>query len=147
MKTITTIFLIVVFFLGVPLSSIAKDGDDNKEVSGSTVSSLLNGLNSENIGLKGSSVYMLGELKVTSAVIPLMRLLHNDESEEIRISAALALYKIGTPMSIHAVKQASRFDDSERVAKLAHKFYSDYVRGEFKKNNKQKTEKSFAHTD
>ena len=147
MKSFTTIFLILVLFFGVPLSSVAKGGDNKNEFSENTVSSLLMGLKSDNIGLKSSSAYMLGELRVTSAVIPLMRLLHNDENEEIRISAALALYKIKTPMAIQAVKQAIKFDDSERVSNLAHKFYSDYVRGEFKKNNKQKTEKSFAHTD
>ena len=147
MKTFTTIFMVLVLFFGVPLSSVAKDGDNKNVVSESTASSLLMGLKSDNIGLKSSCAYMLGELKVSSAVIPLMRLLHNDENEEVRISAALALYKIGTPMSIQAVKQAIKFDDSERVSNLAHKFYSDYVRGEFKKNNKQKIEKSFAHTD
>ena len=74
---------------------------------------------------------MLGELKVTDAIIPLMRILHNDVNEELRISAALALYKIGTPMSINAVKQAGRFDQSKRVNKLAHNFYSEYLRQKF----------------
>ena len=147
MKTLTKIFLISVFLLGASLSSIAQDGDSKKEVSEDIVESLLTGLNSDNIGLKGSSAYMLGDLRVTSAVIPLMRLLHNDENDKVRIAAALALYKIGTPMSIHAVKQASRFDDSERVSKLAHIFYSDYMREEFKKNNGQEQEKSFTYND
>ena len=60
-----------------------------------------------------------------------MRVLRNDKSEEVRISAALALYKIGTPMSINAVKQAIRFDESERVSKLASNFYSVYLRNKF----------------
>ena len=147
MKAFTTIFLILVFFLGIPSSSFTKDGDNKDPVSESTVSSLLMGLNSENNGLKSSSAYMLGELKVSSAVVSLMRLLHNDDSEEVRISAALALYKIGTPMSIHAVKQASKFDESKRVSKLAHSFYSEYVREEFRKSNEQPTEKLIAQTE
>jgi hypothetical protein len=147
MKSFAKFFLIMVFFLGVPLSSIAQDGNNKTDVGESTVASLLAGLSSDNIGLKSSSAYMLGELRVSSAVVPLMRVLHNDENEEVRISAALALYKIGTPMSIHAVKQAIRFDNSKRVSDLAHKFYSDYEREESKKNNDQATEKLFAQTE
>ena len=146
LKNFTTIILILVFFSGIP-SSLAKDGDKKNEVSESTVASLLLGLNSDNIGLKCSSAYMLGELKVSSAVVPLMRVLHNDENEKVRISAMLALYKIGTPMSINAVKQAIKFDDSKRVSTLANKFYDDFLREELSKTNKQTTEKLFAHTD
>ena len=90
---------------------------------------------------------MLGELKISSAVVALMRVLHNDENEEVRISAALALYKIGTPMAIQAVKQAIKFDDSKRVSKLASKFYNEFMREEFRKTNEQTIEKLFAHTD
>jgi len=147
LKNFTTIILILVFFSGVPSSSLTKDGDKKNEVSESTVASLLLGLNSDNIGLKCSSAYMLGELKVSSAVVPLMRVLHNDENEKVRISAMLALYKIGTPMSINAVKQAIKFDDSKRVSTLANKFYDDFMREEFSKTNEQTTEKLFAHTD
>jgi len=147
MKTFTTIILILVFFLGVPSSSLTKGGDHKNEVGESTVASLLMGLNSDNIGLKSSSAYMLGELKISSAVVTLMRVLHNDENEEVRISAALALYKIGTPMAIHAVKQAIKFDDSKRVSKLASKFYNEFMREEFRKTNEQTIEKLFAHTD
>ncbi|UCH66765.1 MAG: HEAT repeat domain-containing protein [Ignavibacterium sp.] len=147
MKAFATILLIMVFLLGVPLSSIAQESNTKIEIGESTIASLLMGLNSDNMGLKSSCAYMLGELRVSSAVVPLMRVLHNDENEEVRISAALALYKIGTPMSIHAVKQAIRFDDCKRVSKLANKFYSDFVREELKKKDKQETEKLFAQTE
>ncbi len=112
------------------LSSTAFAGDDKSEadVKESTIASLMEGLTSDNLRLKSSCAYMLGELKVTEAIIPLMRILHNDVNEELRISAALALYKIGTPMSIHAVKQAGRFDESARVNKLAQNFYTEYLR-------------------
>ena len=147
LKNFTMIILFLVFFSGFPSSPLAKDGDKKNEVSKSTVASLLLGLNSDNIGLKCSSAYMLGELKVSSAVVPLMRVLHNDDNEKVRISAVLALYKIGTPMSVNAVKQAIKFDDSKRVSTLANKFYNDFLREEFSKTNEQTTEKLLAHTD
>jgi HEAT repeat protein len=91
-----------------------------------TIESLLIGLDSENIGLKSSSAYMIGELQLSQAIIPLMKMLRESKNEELRIVAALALYKIGTPMAIYAVKQASKFDDSERVSKHCASFYNDF---------------------
>jgi hypothetical protein len=128
MKYFTRILTLMVLLLVLSSTTFAGDGKSEVDVKESTIASLLEGLATDNIGLKSSCAYMLGELKVTEAIIPLMRMLHNDANEELRISAALALYKIGTPMSIHAVKQAGRFDGSERVNKLAHNFYTEYLR-------------------
>jgi hypothetical protein len=41
--------------------------------------------------------------------------------------AALALYKIGDARGLYAIKQAIRFDDSERVRNLCTKFYKAYL--------------------
>ncbi len=87
---------------------------------------LLMGIKSDNYGLKASSTYILGELRSERSVIPLMSVLHNGE-EGARILAALSLYKIGDSRGIYAVKQAARFDDSERVRKQCEKFYYEYV--------------------
>jgi len=43
----------------------------------------------------------------------------------------LALYKIGSPVAIYAVKQTIRFDQSERVSKLCASFYSNYLKNKF----------------
>ena len=134
MKHFTRIFTLLTFLLVLSGTTFAGDGKPDIVVKESTIASLLEGLASDNIGLKSSCAYMLGELKVTEAIIPLMRILHNDVNEELRISAALALYKIGTPMSINAVKQAGRFDESKRVNKLAHNFYSEYLREKLNNN-------------
>lgn len=95
-------------------------------ISESTIKTLLLGITSENYGLRTSSAYMLGELKLKEAVIPLMRMLHNEKSEQARIMAAVSLFKIGDARGIFAVKQAIRFDKSERVSKMCEKIYSCY---------------------
>jgi len=136
MKNAITILLIILLTFGAT-DSIAKP-ETAVKVSQNTIESLMNGLSSENLGLKSSSAYMIGELQLSEAVIPLMRILHQDENAEIRIAAALALYKIGSPIAIHAVKQAIRFDDSERVSKLCTSFYSEYLKNKF--NDEEKTE-------
>ena len=131
MAHFTKTILIATLLLGITSASFGNDDKSRTDASENTIASLLEGLASDNLGLKSSSAFMLGELKVTRAIIPLLRVLHTDKSEEVRISAALALYKIGTPMSIYAVKQAGRFDKSDRVNKLAQKFYAEYLREKF----------------
>jgi len=130
------LFALILTLAIVSTSFSAGNPKATLEIKQNTVSSLLIGLNSSNLGLKSSSAYMLGELKVTSAVIPLMRILHENENEDLRIAAALALYKIGTPLAINAVKQSVRFDNSERVCKLCASFYNEYQKN--KLNDEEK---------
>lgn len=126
MKTLTT--FIVLSFLLVGVSNALPKQKTTTQVNDNTIKTLIIGLNSNNLGLQSSSAYMIGELQLTQGVIPLLRILHTERNEELRIAAALALYKIGSPVAIYAVKQAIRFDDSERVSKLCANFYSEYLR-------------------
>jgi hypothetical protein len=138
--------LSVLLFAGSALT-FADNKDTERQIGESTVASLLEGLNSDNLGLKSSSAYLLGELKISDAVIPLLKILHNDDNEELRISAALALYKIGTPIAIYAVKQAGRFDNSERVCKLAKNFYAEYLRAQLISTTKNLADNFIAHNE
>jgi hypothetical protein len=91
---------------------------------------LLNGLTSENYGLRTSTAYFLGEYKSSKSVVPLMKMLHSEKDESGRILAALALIKIGDSRGVYAVKQAAKFDDSKRVQRLCKIFYNAYLHGE-----------------
>jgi len=70
---------------------------------------------------------MLGEQKVTRAVVPLMNMLHSDDEESSRIVAALSLCRIGEARGVYAVRQAAKFDKSERVQRVCAWFYNEYV--------------------
>ena len=72
------------------------------------------------------AAFALGEARAKEAVIPLMRMLHDGE-ETCRIVAALALSRIGDARGAFAVKQAARFDESQRVRTLAAWYYEQYV--------------------
>lgn len=121
---------LVILFLALFFGSFSYAGDKSEtqiKISENSIKSLLLGLTSDNLGLKTNAAYLLGEFRISEAVVPLMRVLRNDNSEEARIAAALALYKINTPLSINAVKQSVRFDESARVSKLAANFYNNYL--------------------
>ena len=86
---------------------------------------LLIALNSNNYGLRTSAAQVLGDIKSEKAVIPLMRILKSSGDENLRIVAALSLYKIQNPRGLFAVRQAVKFDESARVRKLCLNFYLD----------------------
>jgi hypothetical protein len=88
---------------------------------------LMGGLSSDNKGLRESAAFMLGEQKVTRAVVPLMQMLHSDAEESSRIVAALSLCRIGEARGVFAVRQAAKFDTSERVRRLCAWFFNEHV--------------------
>ena len=115
--------LILVFISVISFSAFAENNQLDK-VKDCTVASLIMGINSDNFGLRTSAAFMLGELKCEKGVIPLMRMLKSEEREDARIVAALALLKIGNEQGIFAIKQAIRFDQSDRVRRLCTNFYN-----------------------
>jgi len=88
---------------------------------------LLLNLKSENQGVREGSAYLLGELRSDRAVLPLMAMLRNGESESSRIVAALALTRIGDARGVFAVKRAAIFDDSEQVQQKCAFFVNAYA--------------------
>jgi HEAT repeat protein len=125
-----TFFLLVAFpFLAYAQSTAYTQTFVKKDC---VKKSLLLGVESENLGLQSCAAYMLGEFCCDEAVVPLLKILHNSPYEEMRIMAALSLYKIGDSRGIYAIRQAIKFDDSKRVRKLCDKFYRAYLQAEEK---------------
>lgn len=117
----TIIITIIAFSSSFANEPVKSDNNLNRET---VISNLLEGLNSENTGLKVSSAYYLGEYKSSEAVIPLMKIFHTDTNESIRIAAALSLMKIGDERGIKTLKYAGEYDDSPKVKKMCSKFYA-----------------------
>ena len=124
MKTLKITILLTLFLIS--LAGATAKPKSTVKVNDNTVETLIMGLESDNAGLMSSSAYMIGELQLDQAMIQLLRVLRNENNEDLRIAAALALYKIGSPIAIYAVKQASKFDESERVSKHCASFYNEY---------------------
>ena len=117
--------LIICFCAGLiypqdSLNVVSKITEEDIEIN------YLVGVNTENLGLKVSAAYYLGERKSTKAVIPLMDMLHTESSPEARIMAALSLYKIGDERGIFAIKRAIEYDENEQVKKMCGILYQMY---------------------
>lgn len=123
MKTLLSIVLVTLFSLSV---TFALPNSFSKEKNELIEKNLLVGINSDNFGLKTSAAYFLGENKSDKAVLPLLKMLHEEQSEEARILAALSLIKIGNSIGVYAVKRAGLFDESEKVRKMCNLFFNTY---------------------
>ncbi len=88
---------------------------------------LLAGINSDNIGLQTSSAYFLGEMKSDRAMIPLLKLVQNGDTEEARIIAALSLYKIESKIGMYRLKYLAETDESELARRVFGRIYQKYV--------------------
>lgn len=130
MKTIHIVIVMMIALVGATFSSYAANPLPSVKKSNTEIieQNLLVGLASDNDGLRTSAAYYLGEMKSQKAVLPLMKLLHSpDASEEARINAAISLYKIGDARGMYAVKENSRFDESDKVRRLCDVFYKTHV--------------------
>lgn len=128
MKKNIVILTVSLLLLGT-ISIFAQGTNSNKilPLSNEAIDNYLVGMQSDNIGVRVSCAYFLGEYNVSEGIIPLMKMLHNEKSEAARIIAALSLTKIGSDKAVFAVKQAARFDESERVRNLCAKFYNSFT--------------------
>ncbi len=126
MKALTRIFALVAMLAAVTVSGVAGDEEKPSFDKNQAELNLLVGLASDNLGLRESSAFMLGEIGSRKAVVPLMAMLH-DGVESSRVVAALALTRIGEARGVYAVKQAAKFDPSARVQKLAAWYYNQYA--------------------
>lgn len=88
---------------------------------------LMNGLASDNKGVRENAAFVLGEEKITRAIVPLMKMLRDSDEESSRIVAALSLCRMGEPRGVYAVRMAAKFDNSEKVRTLCAWFYNQYV--------------------
>ena len=91
------------------------------------ISNLVNGINSDNEGLKRSAIYFAGKYKVEEAVDALVDQLEMETSTENKYLISLSLYLIGDEKGIEAVKKVAAFDNDPRAKRLAAAVYYEYL--------------------
>ena len=129
MKTSVVVFAVLALI--VMASTLVVAGEESKPLTAVQYAraeeNLLIGLHSDNQGVREGSAYMLGELRSSKAVIPLMAMLRSNPMESSRIVAALALSRIGDTRGVYAVKRATAFDASENVQQKCAFFVNAYA--------------------
>jgi hypothetical protein len=87
---------------------------------------LLIGIKTNNTGLQTSCAYFLGEMKSDRAMIPLLKLVTKGKTEEVRIIAALSLYKIHSKIGMYRIKQLIKSENSELANNVFKRIYNVY---------------------
>ncbi len=106
MKQTMTILLIVgVLFSVTP--NLKAEGIDTKR--------FISALTAENIGWRVDAARLLGEAGEIEAIKPLIDVLNNDGSIPVRITAAVALAKIGDVSAMDALKLSAKNDLNKTV--------------------------------
>lgn len=121
-----SVYMILMVFSLCGFNTFAADNEKENEMMEKAEFNLLHSLESDNYGVRTSAAQILGDIKSTKAVIPLMRMLKSSDDEKTRIIAALSLYKIGSSMGMFTVMQSAKFDESARVRKMCENFYKDH---------------------
>jgi hypothetical protein len=128
----TLLFVLIAFVLvpvALPQTVLSSD-----QKSGA-VDNLTEGIKSNNYGLRVSSSNVLFDLihntyikseDASIAMIPLLVMLENGQTDEERISAALALFNLGNSIGIYRLRGVAKFDDNERVSKICKNLYYSY---------------------
>ncbi len=103
--------LTVVLCLFAAFSVIAKTADEEAAYN----KYLLSKVRDKNLGIRTSAMQLLGERKCEEAVKTLVWTLKNDSEYAARITAALALYKIGDTKVLPELKRRAKHDRNKTV--------------------------------
>lgn len=109
-NTFITLMLILL------LSGVNTAQERNIRIDKNAIESLTNGIRSDNLGLKRSSIYLAGKYKLRELVNTLIDELEKTDNEQIKILTALTLGEIGDKVGIEAIKKMI-FIESNRKAK------------------------------
>ncbi|HEX2865424.1 MAG TPA: HEAT repeat domain-containing protein [Ignavibacteriales bacterium] len=93
-----------------------------------TEEELLDAVKSNDFNIRVNAAFLLGEIKSEKAMIPLLRMLREEETDNAKLMAALSLYKLGNYQSIYALRTAYDFDESPRVKRMCAIFYNTFQR-------------------
>ncbi len=123
--------IIAVFILTAFISATSVDA---QETSISNITSgkyalknLLAGIQSQNEGVRRSSIYFAGKYKIAEAEKTLIDQLHREKNAGTRILIALVLYEMGSVDGLLEVKKLSKEDIDPKVRRMSTQIYYEYL--------------------
>lgn len=109
---VTTAFALVVLFASFTNAQTSRLYFSDKEIL-----NLVEGIKSNNLGLKRCSIYLAAKYQVAETVPAMVAEFKNEINPQNKVLIALALYQIGDESGIEAVYNASLSDENPKVRK------------------------------
>ena len=126
MKSITTLAALLVVWLSTS-TGLQAQSSNYKNINEYSIESLNEGIQSDNPGLRKSSIYMAGLYKINESVNTLVNQLEREKNPSTRVLIALSLYNIGNPKGMEAVKKLSAKDNDKEVKRLSTVLYKQFA--------------------
>ncbi len=117
--------IILIYLLITCAVLIAEEKPCNKKQE-NNVKTLLNGINSNNTGVRKSSIYFAGKYKIEAAVDVLSEQLVEEKDESIKYLIVMSLAKIGSPKSFAVIKNMSEKDKSAKFKNIGCQIVKEY---------------------
>jgi len=106
------------FLILLVIPAVCFSQTHEKQISEKDIENLILCLESENDGVRSWGVFFAGKYQVEETVIPLLKILHEDDNVAIRKLSVHSLFRIGDNRGIFAIKGSAKYDDSEEVRNL-----------------------------
>lgn len=85
------------------------------------------GINSENIGVRKSSIYFAGKYQINELVDCLVERLEKENEASVRLLIAYSLYEIKDADGMKEVKELSLLDKDAKVKRMSKNLYKEYL--------------------
>jgi hypothetical protein len=125
-RTLNFVLLLTIFLLSS--AAIAqKQSISDLTANEHALKNLIAGIQSENDGLKRSSIYFAGKYRIAEVENILINQLRKEVNPSTRILISLVLYEMGSIEGLLVVQQLAQNDDNERVRRMATHIYNQYL--------------------
>jgi len=121
-----SVHLLMVLFLLLIAPSIFAQNAVPSDFNQKCIANLNVGIQSENKGLRTSSVYLSGFYSLKECVPTLVEQLSKEKNPNVKILIALALYKIGDEKGIAAVKNLAMNDNNPEVKRMGKAILAEF---------------------
>ena len=125
----TTLFLIAALLTIFAINSTFAQKQSIKEVTSNELAldNLIAGIQSDNLGVKRSSIYYAGKYRIAETEDVLINQLKKEEDASTRILISLVLFEMGSEVGLFEVQELSINDENSKVRRMTTQIYNEYL--------------------
>lgn len=125
----TTLLLAAALLTTFLMSPSFAQKQSIKEVTSNeyALDNLVAGIQSDNLGVKRSSIYYAGKYRVAETEDVLIDQLKKEEDASTRILISLVLFEMGSDEGLLEVQELSINDENLKVRRMATQIYNEYL--------------------
>ena len=126
-QTAAALALTLLLVTGINLNLFAQPNPISNVTNNEyALDNLKSGINSENSGVRKSSIYFAGKYRIAEIVTCLVERLGKEGEPSVRLLIAYSLYEIKDSEGMKAVKELSIDDSDEKVKRICNNIYQEF---------------------